>query len=380
LVAISKILASYCLNAGDVAARIGSDEFVLLLNDVAVTAEHAKQLLNTLAENLRLRIMAINRIDNFAVNPSCSIGIVQLHHDSSDVDSIMKHADFAMHNAKISGKNSIRFYDKALAKLAQQRIELQAELRQALERKEFVVHYQPQIDVSNNRVCKAEALMRWQPPKRGLIGPEEFIPLLDSSGLIIPVGDWLLQECLRDLKHWRKMGQTHFCLSINASPYQFKNLNFVADISRRLQQYNVPGSAIELEITESVAIDDMHATVNKIQQLRRLGIAIALDDFGTGYSSLSYLKHLPINTIKLDQSFIKDLPGSGYDCAIVKSTMLMAKHLHLSVVAEGVETKDQLAFLKVLGCPIYQGFLFSPAVPEKDMFAFFKHEPGLNQV
>lgn len=375
----AEVIQSHSLQEGDIAARIGGDEFILLLNNVVKTADRVKQRLQVIAEHIRHRIMSINRLENSALNPSCSIGVVQLRHDSGDVENILKQADFAMYNAKLSGKNSIRFYDKALAKIGQRRIQLEAELRRAFERKEFVVHYQPQIDVANNQICKAEALMRWQHPERGLVSPAEFIPLLESTGLIVPVGDWLLQECLKQLKVWRNMGFTDFCLSINASPYQFKNLNFVASIYQGLTQHQIPGRAIEFEITESVAIDDMRNAVDKMQQLKKLGISIALDDFGTGYSSLSYLKHLPINTIKLDRSFIKDLPRNGYDSAIVKSTMLMAKHLNLSVVAEGVETQEQLEFLKLLGCPIYQGFLFSPAVTDEDFFSFFKNKDNLIQ-
>lgn len=379
LCAAAEVIQSHCLQEGDLAARIGGDEFTLLLNNVVESTEQVKQRLQVIAEHIRHRIMTITRLENSALNPSCSIGVVQLRHDSGDVEHILKQADFAMYNAKLSGKNSIRFYDKALAKIGQRRIQLEAELRRAFERREFVVYYQPQVDVSNNQLCKAEALMRWQHPERGLVSPAEFIPLLESTGLIIPVGDWLLQECLKQLKIWRNMGFTDFCLSINASPYQFKNLNFVSGIYQGLTQYQIPGRAIEFEITESVAIDDMRNAVDKMQQLKKLGVSIALDDFGTGYSSLSYLKHLPINTIKLDRSFIKDLPHNGYDSAIVKSTMLMAKHLNLSVVAEGVETQEQLDFLKLLGCPIYQGFLFSPAVSGEDFFSFFKNKENLIQ-
>ena len=250
---------------------------------------------------------------------------------------------------------------------ASQRLTLETDLRQALQNEEFCLHYQPQMDASSQRIIGAEALIRWQHPERGLVGPGAFMEVLEESGQILAAGSWVLHEGCRfiaRLLEQRRIDPQQFCLSINISPRQFRQSGFVDEVAAAISQHGIPAQALKLEITEGMVIQNVNDTIAKMHQLRNLGIRFAIDDFGTGYSSLSYLKRLPVDLLKIDQSFIRDCTRDGNDAEIVRAIIAMARSLNMDLIAEGVETGQQLAFLLEQGCSNYQGYLFSPAVTE----------------
>ncbi|WP_299775495.1 GGDEF and EAL domain-containing protein [uncultured Pseudoteredinibacter sp.] len=350
------------------AARIGGDEFIILFEQLASHYPTARAHLSEAARGLLERISRINKHVGTFNEIKCSIGITLVNSQSISAEECLKQADFAMYHAKRAGKNRIQFYDAELAKQESRRQQLQRELCEAERYGQFTVFYQPQVEADKNKVQKAEVLLRWQHPQRGLLIPKDFIHELENSDLIKPLGQWVLDQSLAQLSAWRKMGYESLSLSVNASAGQFQNPEFADDVRRSLQRFDIPGECLEIEITETTALNNVHSAIAKMRALKDIGVKIALDDFGTGYSSLSYLKHLPIDTIKLDRSFVQGLPDNGYDSAIVQSTLLMSKHLKLSSVAEGVESEEQCQFLKALGCELYQGYLFSPAI-SADQFA-----------
>ncbi|SFM67135.1 sensor domain-containing protein [Halopseudomonas yangmingensis] len=355
------------LRKTDTVARLGGDEFVVLLTGLkGSSTEIVRQVRNT-AEKLRQALAAPMEVEGHTLQLGCSIGIALAPEHGDNPDDLLKRADIALYQVKASGRDGIAFFEQQMQIAASQRLTLETDLRQALQNEEFCLHYQPQMDASSQRIIGAEALIRWQHPERGLVGPGAFMEVLEESGQILAAGSWVLHEGCRfiaRLLEQRRIDPQQFCLSINISPRQFRQSGFVDEVAAAISQHGIPAQALKLEITEGMVIQNVNDTIAKMHQLRNLGIRFAIDDFGTGYSSLSYLKRLPVDLLKIDQSFIRDCTRDGNDAEIVRAIIAMARSLNMDLIAEGVETGQQLAFLLEQGCSNYQGYLFSPAVTE----------------
>jgi diguanylate cyclase (GGDEF)-like protein len=340
------------LRKTDMVARLGGDEFVVLLEncvDAPMLAHIATRALAAIHEPLC--------IANCSFQVSGSIGISMYPADCKDAATMLKHADAAMYLAKSKGKNNYQFYTAELAAQAAQQFTLEADLRLAIEREEFHLVYQPKINLTSGRMVAVEALIRWQHPQRGLVGPAEFITLAEDSGLIAPIGKWVIQAACRQVQAWRASGLQSPRCAVNLSVRQFNVDGLVDDVVQALAATQLEPAALELEITESLLMANPERALQTLLQLHRMGVHIAIDDFGTGYSSLAYLKRFPAQTLKIDRSFVKDLPHDTDDAAITKALVAMAHNLNMDVVAEGVETEAQLAFLRSIGCDEAQGYL-----------------------
>jgi len=342
---------------GDLVARLGGDEFVVLVEEVTDTARvsHiARKLLSALVKEFPL--------EGQLIHVTASIGISTFPEDGRNEFSLMKHADIAMYRAKDRGKNTFQFYSAQMDLHSAELLALESGLRRSLERKEFVLFYQPKVETRTGRIAGVEALVRWQHPELGLVSPVHFIPLAEESGLIGPLSQWVIQEALAQNRRWQDLGLPSLRIAINLSARQFIDEDLLTDTLRALKESNVDPSLLELEITESMMMHNTEKTVQILSELRRIGIRIAIDDFGIGYSSLSHLKRFPVDTIKIDRSFIKDIPGDRADEAITEAIIAMSKSLKIKVVAEGVETLDQLRFLRARNCDEIQGYFFSRPV------------------
>ncbi len=349
-------------------SRLGGDEFTVLLAELRQpqdAAQVAQRLLELLAEPFL--------VDGEEVFLTASIGISIYPHDGEDPETLLKNADTAMSAAKERGRNSYQFYEESMTAHALERMAVETDLRRAVERKEFQLYYQPLVDLAGGRIAGAEALIRWNHPGRGLVSPAEFIPVAEESGLIVPMGNWVLREAAQQNRAWKQAGLPPLRVSVNLSARQFTQDDVVARVREALKESGLPGSDLELEITESLLMDNTDRAAKILRSLKELGVRIAIDDFGTGYSSLSYLKAFPIDTLKIDRSFIKNMIEKPDDAAaIVEAIIAMAKALRLKVVAEGVETREQLSFLQMLGCDQVQGFFFSRPVPAPDFATLLK--------
>jgi EAL domain-containing protein (putative c-di-GMP-specific phosphodiesterase class I) len=292
--------------------------------------------------------------------------------DGKDPDSLMKCSDAAMHHAKEEGKNNYQFYTETMNKVAYERLVLESELRRALERDEFLMYFQPKVNPENRKVVSMEALVRWQHPDRGFVSPEKFITLAEETGLIIPLGEWILRQCCKQNKAWQLEGFSPVRVAVNLSNRQFEQKNLLKTISDILQETQLAPEHLELEITESSIMKDPDSSVTLLQELKKTGISIAIDDFGTGHSSLHCLKQLPLDTLKVDRSFVMNIIKNENDTAIAKAIIAMAKNLNLKVVAEGVEDEEQFALLRALGCDEIQGYLFSPPLPAHEFRKFLE--------
>ncbi|PPD49807.1 MAG: diguanylate cyclase [Methylobacter sp.] len=353
-----------CVTDDDTVARLGGDEFVLLLNTGDAGSLFDRAL--TLAERVQALLLAPYHLKGYIHHISSSIGITLLEASGSQSAKItsgelLKQADTAMYHAKQRGRDTISFYNQDMQKRAAQRLILEQDLRNAIARDEFLLYYQPQFD-NNGKLLGAEALLRWRHPRKGLLPPSEFIPVAEETGLIIPIGESVLREACKQLQKWP--GLPH--LAVNICPKEFQQTQFEANIIGILQGHHIAASRLMLEVTEGIIIDNIKDSVAKLQALKNLGIEIAIDDFGTGYSSLSYLKMLPISQLKIDQSFVRDIGIDPNDTVIVETILVMAMHLGLSVIAEGVETAGQLQFLNDKHCTGYQGYYFSKPLPENE--------------
>jgi len=347
-----------CLREGDTLSRIGGDEFMLLLPHIR-TRDNAAYI----AQKILLSLKQPFNIEGHELYVGLSIGIAIYPEDGDSIETLIKHADIAMYHAKDHGRNDFKFFTQDLHKSFTGRLAIENEMRHALERREFEVFYQPQVAVQSQRVRGMEALIRWNHPARGLVSPSEFIPIAEESGLITPISEWVMGAACRQARLWRDADMPPITMAINLSARQIEHPQFVDKFIQCLHKHMPDGNGIEIEITESTLMRDMDGAVSKLRKLADMGIEISIDDFGTGYSSLSYLKKLPINTIKIDRSFIHDLTGHmNNGSTIVAGIAAMAKGLKLKVVAEGVETQEQLDYLQTLGCDTYQGFFFSRAV------------------
>lgn len=350
------------LRPSDNIARFGGDEFVLVINDIKSVDELA-----ALAERVLAALLPPFEIQGTALHVTASIGISQYPRDGEDSGSLLKHADAAMYRAKEMGGNNFQFYSAELGSHARNRLTLENDLRMALERGQFALHYQPQIDAGSGRVVGVEALLRWNHPERGLVAPRDFIPLLEETGLIMPVGHWALQTALAQLAAWHQAGWQSLVMAVNLSSRQFHESDLPERMAVAAQTHSLPAASVELEITESTLLQHIPATTAALERLSELGFGIALDDFGTGYSSLSYLRRFSIDTLKIDRSFVCDLPDDSNNAAITRAIVVMAQSLNLDLVAEGVELERQRDFLQSLGCTTMQGSLFSKPLDATSM-------------
>lgn len=341
----------------DSIARLGGDEFAVLVDKIGSENDITQVAQKTLT---CLEKPAI--IDGHSLYTTASIGISLFPDDGEDTGSLLKNADIAMYRAKDMGKNNYQFYSKDMSARAIQRLVMEDSLRTALEKNEFILYYQPWVDTQSHRITGVEVLLRWQHPEHGLILPAEFIPVLEETGLIIDVGDWVLERACSQLKDWIQSGYTDIIVSINISGRQFHKQNFYHRIVSLVEQYKISAKQLELEITEDILMDKQKTTIENISRLGSYGFRIAIDDFGTGHSSLSYLQRFGINTLKIDRSFIKDIIKSPDDMVITSAIIAMAHSLKLNIVAEGVETQQQLDFLHKHACQLIQGYFFSPPV------------------
>lgn len=356
----------------DTVARLGGDEFVVLLEAIGPEQGGVSRHVDEVAERIRHALAMPYVLEGRLHRSSPSIGICLFDGVGLGVDALLKHADVAMYQAKDAGRNAVRFYDPLMQAAVEARTSLEYDLRQALENDQFVLHYQLQVDASGDPIG-VEALIRWQHPVRGLVSPAQFIGVAEESSLILDIGHWVLQTACRQLATWSQGGLTQgLSLSVNVSPKQFHQPDFVADILGLLRSHRFEPECLKLELTEGLMLDSVDAAIAKMHELRSLGVKLSLDDFGTGYSSLSYLKRLPLDQIKIDQSFVRNLAVEPRDEILVRTIIDMARNFGLEVIAEGVETEAQCAFLRRHGCLAYQGYLFSKPLPPEPLLGLLR--------
>jgi diguanylate cyclase (GGDEF)-like protein/PAS domain S-box-containing protein len=361
LVEVSRRIGG-CVRKGDTAARLGGDEFVVLLEESSECVREAAAQAKEIGERILAALNQPYSIAGRLHHSTPSIGVTLFIDAVDSLDELLKQADIAMYQAKSAGRNTLRFFDPDMQGALAARTVLESALRLAIHDRQFVLYYQPQVD-SAGGVIGAEALVRWRHPERGLVSPGEFIPLAEETGLILPIGQWVLEAACSRLKDWAGDPRTReLQLAINVSARQFRQADFVDRVRHALERAGAPAAKLKLELTESLVIDDIKGTIEKMRALKELGVGFSMDDFGTGYSSLSYLTRLPLDQVKIDRSFVRNLPDNANDAAVVQTIITLAKSLGLAVIAEGVETEAQRAFLERHGCPTYQGFLFSKPV------------------
>ncbi len=353
-----------CVRGGDTVARMGGDEFVVMLPDMA-DADAIKRIAATIVERVSAPIAAAGH--ELHVTPS--VGVSIFPSDGQDVHTLLRHADMAMYQAKAAGRRCYRVFSSAMERAAAEKLELEAAMRRALERGEFIVHYQPQVCLNSGRVVGVEALLRWTDPVRGPVSPSHFIPVAEETGLIVPLGEWVLRTACRDATRLQQLTGVPLHLSVNLSPRQFRQTNLHGMIEKALADSGFDPRCLELEITEGVLMDSSEETAERLQRLRALGLAFAVDDFGTGYSSLSYITRFPIDTLKIDRSFVSRLPDSPGDAAVAQTIIALAHSLRIKVVAEGVETEPQLDFLRARRCDVGQGFRFGKGGTVEELLA-----------
>ncbi len=351
-----------CLRAGDIVARMGGDEFVVMLEDLSEQAIEAAIQTEAVGEKFLVTLGQPYRLGEHEYRSTVSIGAAMFSDHGQSVEEMLKRADIAMYQAKKAGRNTFRFFNQQMQDAINARIALERQLRQAIECQQFQLHYQIQVD-SAQRILGAEALIRWLQPERGMVSPAQFIPLAEETGLILPIGQWVLDTACRQLKAWQQDPlMRHLVLSVNVSAKQFRQFDFVSQIHVLVQHHAIDPMLLKLEITESMLLGNVENTIAAMNALKEIGVQFALDDFGTGYSSLQYLKRLPLDQIKIDQSFVRDLAFDSGDQAIVSTIIAIAKSLGMSVIAEGVETQEQRQHLLKKGCTHYQGYLFGKPV------------------
>ncbi len=352
-----------CIRHADTVARFGGDEFIILLENMGDNAIKAAANAEELGRKILAAINTPIVLEQQEHVVSVSIGINLFEQRNDSFDQILRHADAALYQAKDAGRDTLRFFDPQMQELQLSRQRLECDLRHALALKQLILYYQPQVDKAGD-VLGAEVLLRWQHSDRGLVSPAEFIPLAEASGLIISIGTWVIKTACEQLKAWEKYPLTNpLLLAVNVSARQFRQPDFVECISAILHSTGVMPSKLKLELTESLVLDNVSDTIEKMEALKRLGVRFSMDDFGTGYSSLSYLKKLPLSQLKIDQSFVRDIIVDQHDTVIAQTIVGMGHNLGLNVIAEGVETEEQLACLKRIGCDAFQGYLFGKPVP-----------------
>jgi len=365
LMEVGKRLES-CVRRSDTVARLGGDEFAVLLDDlqdVKFVAVVARKILQALSKTIL--------IQDYELYATSSIGISLFPDDSEDVDGLLRCADTALYRAKDAGKNNYQYYTTDMNTRAFEFLLMESGLRKALDNDELVVFYQPLISLENDKLIGMEALIRWMHPEKGMISPGDFIPLAEETGLIEPIGEWVLRTACTQNKEWQDAGYPPVKVSVNMSARQFSKKNIIELISQILQETGLSPEYLGLEITESIIMQDVKSTIAKLKQMQKMGISLSIDDFGTGYSSLSYLKLFPIDNLKIDRSFVFNITTDSIDAAIATSVILLAHSMNLKVVAEGVETEEQLEVLRQQGCDYVQGFLFSRPLAAEEFVPFF---------
>ncbi|MBT8450094.1 MAG: EAL domain-containing protein, partial [Gammaproteobacteria bacterium] len=358
-----------CVRDSDIVARVGGDEFVIVLTGMNDANRAA-----FIAESLLTQISRPYFIDGHKLETSPSIGISVYPNDGTTVDELMRNADIAMYHAKEEGRNTYHFFTDSMLIAAQEHLKLQAELRLALENQQLELYFQPQMNIAKQCVSSLEALVRWKHPERGMVSPTEFIPVAEETGFIHELGKWIFNEACKQLVIWRNQGITELIVAINLSAKQLHSSELSKIVSAMLSNHGLSGHDLELEITETAAMVDPEVAVEQLDSLRKLGVGLAIDDFGTGYSSLAYLKRLPIQTLKLDRTFVRDIEHDQNDLEISTATISLAHNLGLKVVAEGVETKGQLEFLVGHQCDYVQGNYFSKPLCADEATKFLKEK------
>jgi diguanylate cyclase (GGDEF)-like protein/PAS domain S-box-containing protein len=358
------------VRASDTVARFGGDEFVVLLEDLGANDSEAAAAAQEIARKVLEAFCDPFDIDGMEQYSTPSIGITIFNRDSGSVDDVLRRADLAMYQAKAGGRNTSSFFDPEMQARVSARVAMEADFRRALAGQEFVLHYQPQVGV-DGRIIGAEALVRWQHPQRGLVSPGEFIPVAEETGMIEPLGSWVLRQACRQLALWGAHSRTRGLeMSVNVSARQFHRQDFVEQVLSILDATGARAANLRLELTESLLLKDVDATIEKMMRLKASGVSFALDDFGTGYSSLSYLHRLPLDQLKIDRSFIREAFREGHGAAIVRIIVALGRALKMSVLAEGVETQDQFSFIVAEGCQAYQGYLFARPMPADALAKF----------
>jgi diguanylate cyclase (GGDEF)-like protein/PAS domain S-box-containing protein len=351
-----------CVRSSDTVSRQGGDEFVVLLWEV----RHSEDAAVT-AQKILQAVREPHQIDQHELHITASIGIVTYPDEGLDAETLMKKADFAMYHAKDSGRDCFQFFNSEMNARAVERQSLEDHLRYAIEREQLLLHYQPKINLATGGITGIEALLRWRHPDRGLIPPGHFIAIAEECGLIVPIGRWVLREACRQAQVWKTAGLSPVCIAVNISAVELRTSGFAAGVRDILAETGLPPHCLELELTETALIEDSRSTADVLRELKEIGVLLALDDFGTGYSSLSYLKRFPIDALKIDRSFVRHLTTDRDDAGIVTAVIGMGDNLHMRVVAEGVETREQLAMLQEYGCPQGQGYYFSRPVPAAEI-------------
>jgi diguanylate cyclase (GGDEF)-like protein len=356
-----------CVRDSDTISRLGGDEFLLVLPALH-SGDDTVSVLVKLLEHLREPV----HVEGHELSTSVSIGVAIYPDDGPNFDALLKKSDMAMYRAKDAGRNTYRYFDEQMNVEAVEHLALRNDLRHALERAEFVLHYQPQIDLATGRVVGAEALVRWNHPVHGLVPPARFIPVAEESGLIMPLSEWVMHEACRQAMDWRGKGLPGFLMAVNLSAVQFRRGDVEQSVLRALQASGLRPEQLELELTESTLVHESESVLATVQRLKQRGVKFSIDDFGTGYSSLSYLKRFAIDKLKIDQSFIRDLAVNADDAAIVRAIIQMARSLGLRTIAEGVETVEMLAPLRLFGCDEVQGFHFARPMAAQDFEAYLR--------
>jgi len=361
--------------AEDIVARLGGDEFVVVVSDVA-EVRHILQVV----EKMLVAVAAPYQISERELFCSCSIGISVYPNDGNDSGSLLKNADTAMYSAKNSGRNRFQLYDPTMNAMAEERLQLETDLHYALDRNEFIFHYQPLVNLGTGRMHAVEALIRWNHPDKGLLSPAVFLEMLEETGEIVSVGRKLLETACRQTACWHASGFNNLEIAVNLSSKEFWHEGLIASVQSALTQSGLPPQALQLELTEGVFMENVDAAVNRVHELKALGITVSVDDFGTGYSSLAHLKRFPLDVLKIDRYFVKDIQNDPVNEALVSSILALSKDLKLENVAEGIETQAQLECLRKLGCQIVQGYLISRPVPAEQITPLLGHDwtPAFN--
>jgi predicted signal transduction protein with EAL and GGDEF domain len=354
-----------CTREADTVARLGGDEFAIIMTGLEGPGDAV-----ALAKRIRSSVTRPYDLDGHQILADISIGISVAPVDATEADLLLKNADMALYGAKADGRGTYRFFEPEMDARMKARRELEMDLRKALANEEFELYYQPLVDLQSNQITAFEALLRWNHPVRGLISPADFIPVAEETGLIIPLGEWVLRKACEETVNW----PAHIKVAVNLSPVQLKNRNLSDVVLRTLTETGMAANRLQLEITETVLMQNTFNTLATLQKLRGLGVQIALDDFGTGYSSLSYLRSFPFDKIKIDQSFVQDLANGSEPLAIVNAVAGLAKSLNMVSTAEGVETRQQRETLQAVGCVEMQGYLFSKARPPAEIERMFLAE------